>query len=97
MFAIGSKKWNGLAKLSEESGEVVQVIGKLTATGGEAEHWDGTNLRDRLIEEIGDVLAACVFVGEYNGFIDEIGVRAATKLTIFRQWNESQQLTTEFK
>lgn len=93
MFAIGSAKWPGLSKLSEEAGEVVQVIGKLMGTGGEAEHWDGTNLRARLIEETADVFAACLFVAEMNGFLEDFGVRAADKVNLFRKWHTEQQLT----
>ncbi len=65
-FAIGSEQWPGLAKLSEECGEVVQVVGKLVQTGGAVEHWDGTNLRVRLIEEMADVFAAIAYVMEHS-------------------------------
>jgi len=34
-----NKEWPGLAKLNEESGELVQVIGKLMMTHGERAHW----------------------------------------------------------
>jgi hypothetical protein len=33
-FAIGSDAWPGTSKLLEEQGELVQVLGKLMATGG---------------------------------------------------------------
>lgn len=89
MFAIGSPFWPGLSKLTEESGEVCQVIGKLVGTGGETAHWDGSDLRVRLIEEAGDVLAACDFVIEKNG-LDASGAAAARrafKLALFRKWH----------
>ena len=45
----------GVAKLIEECGELQQVLGKRLAMWDQPEHWDGTNLNDRLIEEMGDV------------------------------------------
>lgn len=89
MFAIGDDQWPGLSKLSEEAGEVVQVIGKLMGTGGKANHWDGTDLRQRLIEEIGDILAACEFVIELNN-LDGVGKRRYEKLALFHKWHAAQ-------
>lgn len=85
MFAIGSPQWPGLSKLAEESGEVVQVIGKLMGNGGERDHWDGTNLRARLFDEVADLLAACDFVVEMNGF--NLEQRRQAKLELFRKWH----------
>lgn len=59
MFAIGSAKWPGLSKLAEEAGEVIQVIAL-------SPDLKASNYRLRLIEELGDVLAACDFVSEAN-------------------------------
>jgi NTP pyrophosphatase (non-canonical NTP hydrolase) len=89
MFAIGDDQWPGLSKLAEESGEVLQVIGKLMGTNGKAYHWDGTRLRERLIEEVGDVLAACQFVTEVNQ-LEGVHERAAEKLKLFHQWHKDQ-------
>lgn len=91
MFAIGSPKWPGLSKLSEEAGEVVQVIGKLMGTGGDPMHWDGSDLRQRLVEELGDLQAAITFVIAYCD-IDPaaVGLRTAQKLTVFDQWHREQ-------
>lgn len=92
-YSIGSDNWPGLAKLAEECGELIQVIGKLIAMGGAEnyDHWDGTQLRDRLIEEMGDVRAAMIFVCEQNG-IDKARVhrRADTKLALFNEWQATQ-------
>jgi hypothetical protein len=52
MFAIGDKEWPGISKLVEEAGEVGQVCGKLIGSGGETAHFDGSNLRARLSEEL---------------------------------------------
>jgi len=85
MFAIGSGQWPGLSKITEEAGEVQQVIGKLLGTGGEEEHWDGTNLRTRLTEEVGDVLAACDFVVMLNKL--DVAKRREEKLKLFLKWH----------
>ena len=61
MFRFGSKKWPGLAKLNEECGELVQVIGKLMQVKGRRKHWSG-DLRVKLVEELADVQAAVAFV-----------------------------------
>lgn len=92
-YSIGSDNWPGLAKLAEECGEVVQAAMKLIAMGGHENynHWDGTRLRDRLIEEMGDVRAAMIFVCEQNGIDKEaIHARADIKLALFRLWHRNQ-------
>lgn len=61
MFAIGDEEWPGIAKMNEECGELIQVIGKLMGSSGDVNHWSG-NLRDKLHEEMGDALAALNFV-----------------------------------
>lgn len=93
MFAFGDKEWPGLAKLNEESGELVQVIGKLMMTHGQAKHWDGSDLRKRLIEEIADLNASLVFVILHTLSPEEtaaIGKRVLTKLRLFERWHEEQ-------
>jgi NTP pyrophosphatase (non-canonical NTP hydrolase) len=92
-FNIGSSLWPGISKLIEEAGEVVQVCGKLLATKGDVNHWDGTNLKDRLQEEIGDLMAACFFVQENCGLDKEfIRQRIVKKLTLFNEWHANNQL-----
>ena len=88
MFAIGSKIWPGLSKLIEECGEVVQVCGKLLGTGGAQTHFDGSDLRERLTEELADVLAAAAFVIERNG-LDAVAIekRVAEKRQRFEDWH----------
>jgi NTP pyrophosphatase (non-canonical NTP hydrolase) len=88
-FCIGSKKWPGISKLIEEAGEVVQVAGKLLATKGEESHWDGTNLRKRLEEEMADVMAACEFVCRHNPQLDigRMADRTVEKLRMFEEWH----------
>lgn len=89
-FSIGSAVWPGLSKLCEECGELTQVIGKLMGTHGLVEHWDGTNLGDRLHEEMADVMAALLFVGEVNGMDqDRLMARTQEKVLRFKQWHET--------
>lgn len=87
-FSIGSEVWPGVSKLIEEMGELTQVLGKLIATHGAAEHWDGTDLGDRLYDEVGDVLAAVAFFGSANR-LDQgrIKERVDRKLEAFADWH----------
>lgn len=38
-YCIGSKEWNGLSKIVEEAGELLQVCGKLMANEGKEIYW----------------------------------------------------------
>lgn len=92
-FSIGSAVWPGVSKLIEEMGELGQVLGKLIALHGDVEHWDGTNLRDRLIEEMGDVLGALDFLGQMNLTPQEritMSARAEAKRRLFFEWQDQQ-------
>lgn len=88
-YAIGSTHCPGLSKLAEEAGEVVQVAGKIVGFGGFGTHWDGSQLRERLAEEIADVIAACQFVMIHNE-LDQIAIeqRIGAKLRLFREWHK---------
>jgi NTP pyrophosphatase (non-canonical NTP hydrolase) len=95
-YSIGSDTWPGLAKLAEECGEVIQVIGKIIALSGAEnyDHWDGTNVRERLQEELGDVLAAIDFVQEHNGLSRVIMIRRKQhKTALFEKWDAEQHAT----
>jgi hypothetical protein len=90
-FSIGSAVWPGTSKLLEEQGELIQVLGKLMATGGDTTHWSG-DLRVMLIEELADVAAAIVFFQRQNLTTDEIlqvTARCEKKLALFRKWHEN--------
>ncbi len=88
-YSIGSSHWTGLSKLIEEAGEVSQVCGKILGTGGTEEHWDGSNLRVRLEEELADLTAAIAFVTSRNKLDHEvIQKRASAKLALFGDWHE---------
>lgn len=91
-FQIGSDVWPGLSKLIEEAGEVQQVAGKLIMTGGDPGHWDGSDLRERLTEELADLQAAIEFVSEHGHLdVDKLYERRADKLRLFRKWHREQQ------
>lgn len=67
-FQLGSRIWPGLSKLTEEAGEVCQVAGKIMGTGGSPDHWDGTDLRVRMAEEVADLSAACRAFFQLNDY-----------------------------
>lgn len=91
-YCIGSDKLNGLSKLIEESGEMLQTLGKMIAIGSMGDHWDGTNLKDRVEDEIADVLAAIKFFAEKNGLDHEkMRVRKLEKYDTFCQWDHEQK------
>lgn len=82
---------NGLAKLIEECGELMQVAGKKLAYFHTDEHPDGQgSLKARLGEEIADVMAACDLVRahlldtETNRNID---IRRESKFARFQMWH----------
>lgn len=92
-FSIGSTVWPGASKLIEEIGELGQVLGKLIATHGETAHWDGTDLRVRLIEEMGDVQGALDFMAQMNFKPFErvaMSTRAEWKRRQFFEWQDEQ-------
>jgi NTP pyrophosphatase (non-canonical NTP hydrolase) len=90
-FSIGSTVCPGLSKLIEECGEVLQVAGKLIATGGAPGHWDGTNLKERMEDELGDLMAAMTFYADKNGLEwNAIEDQYVTKFRQFNEWHENQ-------
>lgn len=92
MFAIGSKRWPGISKLTEELGEILQIVGKLIATAGEIAHYSGLNLKTALEDELGDGLAAISFVIHYCDLDDaRIQRRAYGKRALFEQWHAEQR------
>ena len=91
-FYIGAEEWNGLSKLIEECGEVMQVAGKLIATDGKTAHWDGKqNLDSRLEEELGDLMGAINFFLRKNNLdLDRINARSMYKVGLFEKWSKQQ-------
>lgn len=92
MFEIGSDRWPGLSKLTEECGETLQVVGKLMGTQGKVEHWDGEGQLDRRLEaEMSDLLAAIEFVCMHCPVNrDTVLARAQQKLALFNEWHRRQ-------
>lgn len=83
---------NGLVKLTEECGEALQVVGKMLQypelQHSMNQHPDGTVLRERLEEELGDLTAAVTFVVCKLGLdIERIAKRGDDKLVLFAQWD----------
>lgn len=96
-FSIGSDVWPGTSKVIEEMGEALQVFGKLIGTGGNPSHWGGSDLRERLVEELGDVLAAIGFFSLSNlseQELDDMTDRTEAKLQLFEKWHDGQQKAT---
>jgi hypothetical protein len=89
-FSIGGQVWPGTSKLLEEMGELQQVLGKLVGSHGETAHYDGSDLRRRMVEELADVQAAIAFF-QRNLTSDEnnqLFVRYTRKLELFDKWHE---------
>jgi NTP pyrophosphatase (non-canonical NTP hydrolase) len=90
-FSIGGEVWPGLSKLIEECGEVQQVAGKLIGARGATDHWDGSDLRERLTSELGDLSAAIRLVIALNGIDDRlVHARQIEKTSLFLQWHREQ-------
>jgi NTP pyrophosphatase (non-canonical NTP hydrolase) len=90
-YSIGSEVWPGTSKVIEECGELAQVLGKLIALAGQTDHWDGSDLRERLHEEIADVRAALTFFAEANRLDHyRLADRTAEKVDLFRRWHREQ-------
>jgi NTP pyrophosphatase (non-canonical NTP hydrolase) len=91
-YSIGSDEWPGLSKLIEEAGEMLQIAGKIIAIRGveNYDHWDGTNLKERMTEEAADLLAALEFFCARNLEIQQVHKRAAVKRAKFEEWHLEQ-------
>lgn len=92
-FSIGSRTWPGLSKFIEEVGEALQVVGKLIATHGAVDHWEGSRLDEKLIEELSDVRAAVELVEILNLTVGQrqgVAKRHAVKLRQFLDWHDAQ-------
>lgn len=80
----------GLAKLTEECGELIQVAAKKMAYMDTDLHPDGRSMKDRLEEEIADVLAACTFVAKKLDLNEDyIEKRARDKIARFEEWDRA--------
>lgn len=79
---------NGLNKLMEECGELIQVCAKKAAYMHTDIHPDGSSLSNRMVEEMADVWAAIMFVEHKLGLNSaRIDSRAAEKYETFTRWD----------
>lgn len=85
-------KNDGRSKLTEECGELIQVLGKIDAYGV-GKHPDGLkNLGDRLHDEIADVEAALAFVKKKMKLNKKlIAKRKARKLNMYWTWDKENR------
>lgn len=91
--SIDSGHWPDTSRLLEEMGKLQQVLGKLLGTGGEVNHWDGSNLRERLVEELADLKAAIWLFENFNLTSEEkqaIVRRFHKKLDLFEKWHKEK-------
>ena len=79
--------WLGIHKLTEEAGELLQVLGKLNVFPNGDHPDDKGDLIFRLENEIADVQAAIQYLIDTNGLNKhKIGMRRHLKLKKFNQW-----------
>lgn len=92
VYSIGSDHVPGLSKLIEECGEVQQVAGKIIGAGGMVKHWDGSDLAQRLTEEMADVVAVIEYFVDSNPQISQFALqtRIREKHRLFHQWAKEQ-------
>jgi NTP pyrophosphatase (non-canonical NTP hydrolase) len=84
----------GLTKLIQKCGELIQVSAIKQAYFDVDTHPDGSSIKNRLQEQIGDVLAAIDFVVfMLNLDLRTISERHISKLETFHRWNS--EITTE--
>lgn len=90
---------NGLVKLMEECGELTQIAAKMVAYPDTDEHPDGKgSMRARLIEEMGDTLAAITVTYEALALDrSAIAARREYKLGLFRQWRDEGGVTVRLR
>jgi NTP pyrophosphatase (non-canonical NTP hydrolase) len=89
MYTLRSKKWQGLAKLSEEMGELQQVLSKIIENNGSLDYWD-KDLKIPLIEELGDVAAAYdffCFANLTHEDLEAIDTRSHMKAKKYKKWS----------
>lgn len=79
---------NGLSKLTEELGELGQVVGKMLAYGTAPHPDGGPPLTQRFIEEAADVMAAITFVAGKHGLdFRLLEARMLKKIDQFVEWD----------
>lgn len=87
-FQIGSHVHPGAAKIVEEAGEVMQLIGKLMAFPN-GDYPDGTDVLAELTDELGDLKAAIDYFCEHAEIENKVATRRHAKIMRFRGWHAS--------
>lgn len=84
---IDRLRFDPLAKLVEELGELSQVAGKALQVGGlDKSHWN-MFLKEAFVEEAGDVIASIEFLIEkYQIDRNAVQIRTNIKLERFKEW-----------
>lgn len=78
----------GLVKLVEECGELIQIAGKKMARMDSDDHWDRSgSLRTRLEDEVADVKAIIQIIQQTMGLdVERIELRQLKKWVLFNEW-----------
>ncbi len=84
---------NGLVKLTEECGELIQIVSKKMTRMNTDEHWDAAGpLGSRMENEIADVFAAArIVIKKFGLDSGKIKRRAEEKLKLFEQWSQEDE------
>lgn len=91
-YTIGSDVWPGLSKVLEEMDELGIVLAKIIGAGGSTEYWGEIDLRENLVEELGDVMATIKYFAEHNLTQEErdaLYIRSYVKHDRFNDWNNN--------
>lgn len=95
---LGDMKYHGIVKVVEESAELIAELAKLTACP-DGIFWDGSNIHERVLDEIGDALAAInFFVGQLPNPADQLAInkRCMEKTVKFMMWHDAGQMAGIF-
>lgn len=91
-YTMHNVTWPGLSKVIEESGEVLQICGKIMAIRGGDTYYNGEDLRVELENEVSDLLASLTYLIREND-LDKarINRRVQMKLAKYQNWKETNQ------
>ena len=79
---------NGLTKLTEEAAELISAAARLSTWPNEKRPGDDADLKEELINEMGDVLAAIGFVStKLNIDLNKVLARRNAKLGLYHRWD----------
>jgi len=91
-YTMQNTNWPGLAKVIEESGEVLQICGKIMSIRGASIYYKGEDLRSELEDEVGDLLASLTYLIQENKLDRaKINRRVQYKLARYAIWKDTNQ------